>query len=100
MPGKMPRPSGACPMPATTRLCPGIRLMSVPSNVIVPAESGRRPEIVLRVVVLPAPLAPMRATISPAVHGQCDVGERRDLAVVHLHAVEVKKHREPPGTPR
>ena len=51
-------------MPATTRLCPGMRLMSAPSKLILPAESGRSPEIVLSVVVLPAPFAPMSATIS------------------------------------
>ena len=66
MPGNTPRPSGACPMPAVTRLCPGIRLMSLPSKTIRPADSGRSPEIVFRVVVLPAPLAPIRATISPS----------------------------------
>ena len=40
--------------------------MSLPSSRMRPDVTGRTPEIVLRVVVLPAPLAPMRATTSPA----------------------------------
>ena len=52
MPGNTPRPSGACPIPAVTRLCPGIRLMSSPSNTIGPRTAGRSPEIVFRVVRL------------------------------------------------
>jgi len=39
--------------------------MSLPSNVTEPAFGWSRPLIVLRVVVLPAPLAPIRVTISP-----------------------------------
>ena len=66
MPGKTPRPSGDWPMPAITRLCPASLLMSLPSKVTVPDVSGRRPEMVFRVVVFPAPFAPMRVTISPS----------------------------------
>ena len=40
--------------------------MSLPLNLTVPARTGRSPEIVFIVVVLPAPLAPMRVTISPS----------------------------------
>ena len=32
----------------------------------VPARTGRSPETVFSVVVLPAPLAPIRVTISPS----------------------------------
>ena len=65
IPGKIPRPSGTWEMPRSTRLCAGILLISTPSNVIDPLETGRRPEMVLRIVVLPAPLAPISVTISP-----------------------------------
>ena len=40
--------------------------MSLPSKMIVPARTVRSPEIVFIVVVLPAPLAPIRVTISPS----------------------------------
>ena len=52
-------------MPTPTLRCPGIRLMSLPSKLIRPPLSGRSPEIVFSVVVLPAPFAPISATISP-----------------------------------
>ncbi len=39
--------------------------MSLPSNVTEPAVACSRPEIVRRVVDLPAPLEPIRVTISP-----------------------------------
>jgi hypothetical protein len=32
-----------------------------------PLDTGRRPEIVFKIVVLPAPFAPMRVTISPSL---------------------------------
>ncbi len=41
-------------------------VMSLPLKKTVPARTGRRPETVFIVVVLPAPLAPMRVTISPS----------------------------------
>src|SRR6478735_10795753 len=66
MPGKTPRPSGACTMPASTRRWAFILVMSLPSNQIEPVVSGRIPEIARMVVVLPAPLAPIRVTSSPS----------------------------------
>ena len=39
--------------------------MLAPSNVMSPLETGRRPDMVLRIVVLPAPFAPISVTISP-----------------------------------
>src|ERR1700761_6933308 len=39
--------------------------MSSPFQEILPAVGRTRPEMVLRVVVLPAPLPPIKATISP-----------------------------------
>ncbi len=40
--------------------------MSLPLNITEPARTGRSPEIVFIVVVLPAPFAPMSVTISPS----------------------------------
>ena len=45
---------------------PGLWVMSLPSNVTVPLLDGSRPVMVCRVVVLPAPFAPMSATTSPS----------------------------------
>ena len=39
--------------------------MSWASNTIVPAIGCNKPEIAFKVVVLPAPFAPIRATSSP-----------------------------------
>jgi hypothetical protein len=50
----------------STRLCPATLLMSRPPNRTRPADSGRSPEIVFKVVDLPAPLAPISVTISPS----------------------------------
>ena len=53
-------------MPRTGRSCDGMCVMSLPSKTTEPARTGRSPETVFIVVVLPAPLAPMRVTISPS----------------------------------
>ena len=42
------------------------RVMSSPSKAMRPAAGRRMPEIAFKVVVLPAPLAPMRVTSSPS----------------------------------
>ena len=42
-----------------------MRVISIPSKAMTPPMEGTMPEMVLRMVVLPAPLAPIRATISP-----------------------------------
>ena len=44
--------------------------MSMPSNHTPPAATGRTPEIVFMVVVLPAPLAPMSVTIWPSLDAE------------------------------
>src|SRR5450830_806671 len=46
--------------------CGGSPAISLPRKWIEPAEGGVRPVTVLNRVVLPAPLAPMRPTISPS----------------------------------
>src|SRR6476469_5723894 len=66
MPGKTPRPSGACTMPASTRRWAFILVMSWPSNQIDPLVNGRIPEMARMVVVLPAPFAPISVTSSPS----------------------------------
>ncbi len=66
MRAKMRRPSGAWPIPSETILWAGRPSIRSPWNVIVPAVGRFRPEIVLRVVVLPAPLPPISVTISPS----------------------------------
>ncbi len=63
--GNSRRPSGDWQMPSPTMSWAAIRLMSLPPNLIEPLGGCMRPEIVRRVVVLPAPLLPMSATTSP-----------------------------------
>ena len=66
MPGKMPRPSGVRHSPRLTRWSARSLVMSSPLKMIVPGEMPRTPEIARMVEVLPAPLAPIRATTSPS----------------------------------
>jgi len=66
MPGKMPRPSGAWHSPRRTRRSARSLVMSSPANLILPEATGRMPEIARMVVDLPAPFAPISATISPS----------------------------------
>ena len=40
-------------------------VMSVPSNTIVPLAAVSSPEMAFRIVVFPAPLAPIKATSCP-----------------------------------
>ena len=65
-PGKDSRPFGCLGHPWTTRMWAFIFVMSSPSNLICcRRRDSSRPEMVFMVVVLPAPLAPIRETISP-----------------------------------
>lgn len=66
IPGKIPRPSGAWLIPRTTRRSARRALMSSPSKVIEPDDSGRSPDTTRIVVVFPAPFAPIRVTTSPS----------------------------------
>ena len=54
-------------MPSSVRSCEGSRVMSWPRNLIAPARGVSRPAIARSVVDLPAPLAPISATISPSL---------------------------------
>src|SRR5213079_996390 len=62
---KMRRPSGTCAMPFQTISWGGTPTSGSESSVIVPRAGWSSPEMVLSVVVLPAPLLPRTATISP-----------------------------------
>ena len=64
--GKMPRPSGTCSSPRRVIRSAGWPAMSAPSKRTVPSMTGIIPEMARKVVVLPAPLSPSRATISPS----------------------------------
>ena len=60
------RRSGTCARPARTIAEVARRPIEVPSKRMSPADSVTSPMTVLSSVLLPAPLAPISATISPA----------------------------------
>src|SRR5437867_15178 len=62
---KSRRPSGTSATPSRTRLGASRSPMGRPAKRISPLRGATSPAIVLRSVVLPAPFAPMSATISP-----------------------------------
>ena len=64
---KTRRPSGQSAMPRDTILCAGTPTRLSPSNSIEPVRGRKIPATVFSVVDLPAPLAPMSVTISPAL---------------------------------
>src|SRR4051812_38364735 len=64
--GKTRRPSGTSAMPAALRAWAGSRVTSTPSKRIFPFLESIDPATPRMVVLLPAPLAPIRLTISPS----------------------------------
>ena len=55
--------------------------------------------MVRKVVVLPAPLAPIRVTISPGSTREGDALQRLDVAIVGVDVVDLQprsRHRSPP----
>ena len=62
----MRRPSGTCATPARTMASGRARVIALSSSVISPPVGRTSPDTAVRRVVLPAPLEPMRATISRA----------------------------------
>src|SRR5436309_8085284 len=62
---KSPRPSGTCATPARATASGLLCAICLPSNTISPV-CRTVPDTARRVVVLPAPLAPSRVTISPS----------------------------------
>src|ERR1700689_3293870 len=64
MRGKSPRPSGTSEMPRRVRSCGGSSAKGAPSNVMRPENGRTRPAIARTSELLPAPLGPIRPTIS------------------------------------
>ena len=58
-----------------------------------PRASGRKPEMTSNSVVLPAPLGPMRPTISPRSHVEADAVEHLQAAEAQRDVVDGKKAR-------
>ena len=63
--GQSCRASGTITSPRSTSLKAGRPVTSSPWKRMVPRRGLRRPAMVRRVVVFPAPFAPTRVTISP-----------------------------------
>ena len=66
MVGKSWRASGTWAMPRATTCEDARPSTRSPANSMRPARSGKSPEMARRVVVFPAPLLPIRATVSPS----------------------------------
>ena len=62
---KILRPSGAWETPMKTISCAGMPWIDLPPMKTSPFRGRSSPLTVRKVVVLPAPLAPINATISP-----------------------------------
>ena len=100
--GKSWRPSGTWAMPRPTISADRSPSRRAPSSSITPRRTGSSPEIARSVVVLPAPLPPIRATVSPAAHLEGDVGHRDEIAVGRLDPLkpEERGHTRRRGRPR
>ena len=66
MRGNIRRPSGDCAIRIRAISCVGSSVMSWPAKRMVPRRARGLPKIVIISVDLPAPLAPISATISPS----------------------------------
>ena len=64
--GNNRRPSGTCAMPSPTISCGASPISEVLSKRRLPPPGLTRPVSARRLVVLPAPFAPMRLTMEPA----------------------------------
>ena len=64
----------------------GRRVMSWPSNTMLPCAACGLPQMVISRVDLPAPLAPIRVTISPVLDLDVDAVQRLDVAVEGVDA--------------
>ena len=62
---RMARPSGTSTIPAATATCEGAPASSRPSRRTDPPAGRTRPAMAFSVLLFPAPLGPMSATISP-----------------------------------
>ena len=63
---------------------------STPSRKMRPPEGGASPMTALSRLVLPAPLAPTRATVSPWRHRQVDAEQGLGRAVVHGEVLDAE----------
>ena len=63
-----------------------MRVRSWPANSMAPFRGGKSPEMARRVVVLPAPLPPIKVTTSPGAHVEGDALEHRQTAIPGLDA--------------
>ena len=68
--GNTSRPSGTWLMPSRTTASGSMPSMRRPSNSIEPFCGAITPEMVFKMVVLPAPLAPSTVTICPAIRSR------------------------------
>ena len=67
--------------------------MSTPSKRTVPRAGFSMPWMARISELLPAPLAPTMATISPAAISSDDAGQRLGVAVVEVEAVDLQQRR-------
>ena len=108
MRGKMRRPSGDCAMRSLAISCVGSRGDVAAVEADAPSRARGLPNIVIISVDLPAPLAPIRVTISPSLHVEVDALQRDDVAVEGLDARAARAavrsgcdcERRPPPRPR
>ena len=63
---KTPCPPGICTIPMAAISCGGACVMSRPSKMMAPLSASTVPLMDFNKVLLPAPLVPNRATISPS----------------------------------
>ena len=104
--GNTSRPSGTWLRPRRTIQAGSRRWMSSPLKRTCPLLGSMMPEMVFRIVVLPAPLAPSTVTISPFGHRQAHAAERLDRAVARLRRSAssrmcvIRSCRLCPGRPR
>ncbi len=95
----MRRPSGTSEMPSSTRACGGSRPISSPSNRTSPDVTGTLPATAPSSVDLPAPFAPMIASVSPSSTSQADAEERLEVPVEAVDALEAEQ-RQGASAPR
>ena len=103
MRGKMRRPSGACASLRRAISWVGRRVMSRPAKAMLPSRARGLPQMVIISVDLPAPLAPIRVTISPSLTSRSTPLQRHHAAVEGLDAAHREERRviaRPPLRPR
>ena len=97
--GNTRRPSGTMAMPSLTIAAGSSPSMRWPSKAIEPLRIRLRPVMARRIDDLPAPFAPMSATVSPSLTSIETPLQRIDVVVVEFDAVE-GEHRGPSSRAR